>query len=56
MAVEVTKPPWADGPSGLAELLPSVASGAWSSRWLGGLLTFHPEPTGQSAHGNIVTS
>ena len=42
--------------AGLAERQPSGAFGRLELTRAGGLLTFHPEPTGTSAHGNIVAA
>jgi len=43
------------GASGMLELLPDGRLGRLELADVGGLLTFHPEPDGKSAHGNIVT-
>jgi hypothetical protein len=43
------------GHSGLVELLPAGGLGRLEISAYGGLLTFHPERDGMSAHGNIVT-
>jgi len=43
------------GPSGMLELMPDGRLGRLELADIGGILTFHPEPDGQSAHGNIVT-
>ena len=44
------------GPSGMLELLPDGRLGRLELDHIGGLLTFHPEPDGRSALGNIVTA
>ena len=44
------------GHSGMVELLPDGRLARFEVSAFGGLLTFHPEPDGQSAHGNIVTT
>lgn len=44
------------GHSGMVELLPAGGLGRLEVSSFGGLLTFHPEPDGRSAHGNIVTT
>jgi hypothetical protein len=43
------------GNSGTLELLPDGRLGRLEIAAFGGLLTFHPEADGLSAHGNIVT-
>jgi len=43
------------GSSGTLELLPDGRLGRLELAAFGGLLTFHPEADGLSAHGNIVT-
>lgn len=42
--------------AGLAERLPSGAFGRLELTISGGLLTFHPDQVGTSAHGNIVVA
>jgi hypothetical protein len=44
------------GHSGIVELLPDGRLGRLEVSSFGGLLTYHPEPDGLSAHGNIVTT
>ncbi len=44
------------GPAGLIELTPDGTLGRLELSAYGGLLTFHPEADGRSAHGNIVSA